>query len=430
MHYFSNMSFSSLLLISPIALQVSAHLHDFSSSFTSACAAVSKEITVLNPNVTVNFAQYVAAGTNISLADNPPSCAKYSQVTSMDICRIAMSVATSNSSQITMEAWLPRNWTGRFMSGGNGGLNGCKSALLRGRLSYSLLVEPGIDYAAIAYASGFGFASVAANNGHNGTSGAPFYMHPESVADFAYRSVHTGVIVGKQLTRAFFGKRNFKSYYLGCSTGGREGFKEAQDFPDDFDGIVAGAPAIDFNHLNAFSNHFFGILGTNTSATYLTPALWAAVHAEVLKQCDGLDGAVDGIIEDPELCYFRPEALICAANQTSSCLTGVQAAAVRKVYEPLYGINGTLLYPRMQPGGEIISAGLLYNGGDFSYATVSYGLSPQGHPSRPLNSTRIGTNTSSPARTSPTPTSPPPTSRTSTPSTRPSATTSRPGRAT
>jgi len=195
--------------------------------------------------------------------------------------------------------------------------------------------------------------------------------------------VHTGAVVGKQITKAFFGKPNFNSFYLGCSTGGREGWKAAQDFPEDFDGIVAGAPAFDFNHLNAFSNHFFGILGTNTSATFVSPALWAVIHAEVLKQCDGIDGAVDGIIEDPELCYFRPEALICGANQTANCLTGVQAAAVRRVYEPYYGQDGQLLYPRMQPGGELVSAGLLYNGGDFIYATVSafrFALQHNDHP--------------------------------------------------
>lgn len=232
------------------------------------------------------------------------------------------------------------------------------------------ILQPGIDYANIAYASSLGFAAVGANNGHNGTSGLPFYMHPETVADFAYRSVHTGVVVGKQLTTSFYGQKDFKSYYLGCSTGGREGFKEAQDFPDDFDGIVAGAPAIDFNHLNYASDHFFGILGTNTSATFVPAAMWAVIHAEVLRQCDGLDGAVDGIIEDPELCYWRPEALICSANQTTSCLTGIQAAAVRRVYEPIYGLDGKILYPRMQPGGELISAGVLYNGVAFVYSTV------------------------------------------------------------
>lgn len=103
------------------------------------------------------------------------------------------------------------------------------------------------------------------------------------------------MVVGKSITAAFYGQNYTKSYYLGCSTGGREGFKSAQSFPDDFDGIVAGSPALDFPNLNSWS----GWLGVdtgfdNTSASFVTKAQWALVHAEVLRQCDGIDGAVDG----------------------------------------------------------------------------------------------------------------------------------------
>lgn len=237
-----------------------------------------------------------------------------------------------------------------------------------------VLTPSGIDYATLAYGSGLGFSTAAANNGHNGTSGLPFLNHPETIADFAYRSVHTGAVVGKQVTRAMYGCHEKKSYYLGCSTGGREGYKEAQDFPEDFDGIVAGAPAFDFNHLIAWSYSFFQYLGTNTSSTFVPAALWKTINAEILKQCDGLDGAMDGIIEDAELCYWRPESLICAKNQTTNCLTGTQAAAVRKVYEPLYGINGTLLYPRMQPGSELAAVNFLYAGAPFTYSVVSHSV--------------------------------------------------------
>ena len=83
--------------------------------------------------------------------------------------------------------------------------------------------------------------------GHNGTRGTAFYESPEIVADFAYRSLHTGVVVGKELTKAYYEQDYTKSYYLGCSTGGRQGLKMVQDFPNDFDGVVAGAPAVAFN---------------------------------------------------------------------------------------------------------------------------------------------------------------------------------------
>ena len=107
-----------------------------------------------------------------------------------------MNVTTSNASHIILEAWLPSSWSGRFLSTGNGGLAGC------------------IQYGDIAYANSYGFAAVGANNGHNGTGGRPFFNAPEVVEDFAYRSVHTGVVVGKELTQAFYAGNITKSYYL------------------------------------------------------------------------------------------------------------------------------------------------------------------------------------------------------------------------
>lgn len=146
--------------------------------------------------------------------------------------------------------------------------------------------------------------------------------------------------------------------------------------------MVAGAPALDFNDLTAWSGHFYPIFGTAGNPNFVPNTLWTIIYAEILKQCDGIDGAMDGIIEDPELCYWRPEALLCAPGQTTGCLTGAQAAAVRLVYEPLYGLDGKLLYPRMQPGSELIASRLYYGGTPFAYSVVSrlkFCLSHQGH---------------------------------------------------
>jgi feruloyl esterase len=190
-----------------------------------------------------------------------------------------MYVATTNVSGITLEAWLPSNWTGRFLSTGNGGISGC------------------IQYEDIAYGTSFGFATVGANNGHNGTGGKPFYHAPEVVEDFAWRSVHTGVVVGKEITTLFYEQNFTKSYYLGCSTGGRQGMKSAQMFPADFDGIVAGAPAFDFNNLGSWSGWLGVITGfDNTSSGFVDKNLWGVVHDEILAQCDGIDGAIDGSV--------------------------------------------------------------------------------------------------------------------------------------
>jgi feruloyl esterase len=325
-------------------------------SFESKCAALPKTLKLAN--TTVWFSQVVKAGTNLTFPDNDPSCTRPAQVIPADICRVAMRVTTSNRSEISMEAWLPSNWTGRFLSTGNGGLSGC------------------IQYEDMAYTSGLGFSTVGANNGHNGTSGEAFYNNPDVVADFAYRSIHTNVVIGKQVSASFYGQKHKKSYYLGCSTGGRQGMKSAQDFPEDFDGIVVGAPAVAFNNLSSWSGSFLLETGPPDSPTFVPFEKWPAIHDDVLAQCDGIDGYKDGIIEDPQLCDYRPESLLCAPgtpSNSTTCLTGPQAATVRAIFSPLYGENGTLVFPRMQPGSESLGAPqIYYNGQPFPYTSDWY----------------------------------------------------------
>ncbi|KAK6439407.1 Feruloyl esterase [Oleoguttula sp. CCFEE 5521] len=331
--------------------------HDHTVSHPrAACARLGK--TFHAPNVQVNLVQYVAAGTNLSLEQgyNISTCTRPSQVVPVDLCRMVMNVATSNRSGITLEAWLPTSWSGRFLSTGNGGLSGC------------------IQYEDLAYTAGFGFATVGANNGHNGTSGLAFLNNPDVVADFAYRSVHTGVLIGKQITKAYYGQSHKNSYYLGCSTGGRQAFKEIQDFPGDFDGVVAGAPAVAFNNLSSWSGSFLLKTGTPNSPTFLTPAKWALVHGDILKQCDTLDGVADGILEDPELCPYRPENLLCPSStpNATTCLTSPQVQTVRKVFTDLYGSDGQIVFPRMNYGSEIPDSHIYYNGLPFSYTEDWY----------------------------------------------------------
>ncbi|KAK3674330.1 Feruloyl esterase [Recurvomyces mirabilis] len=321
----------------------------------AACANIAHNFHYAN--TTVNFATHIPAGTNVTLpsAGTVAQCATPYQVAPVDLCRIAMLVKTSPISNITLEAWLPTNWTGRFLSTGNGGLGGC------------------IQYTDIAYGTSLGFATVGANNGHNGTSGQAFYMNTEIVADFAYRSLHTGVVVGKAITEVFYGRHYAKSYYLGCSTGGREGFKEVQDYPGDFDGVVVGAPAVAFNNLSSWSGSFLLKTGPTNSPTWLNPAEWALVHTDILSQCDALDGVADGIIEDPDLCNYYPETLQCSPGVNSTtCLSAAQVGTVRSIFEPYYGANGTLVFPRMQPGSELSDAFIYYTGQPFPYTTDWY----------------------------------------------------------
>lgn len=329
-----------------------------------ACSHIAQSFK--EPHVTVNFAQHVPANTTLtfSQAGNLSSCARPSQLVPVDLCRVAMRVQTSNRSEITLEAWLPTNWTGRFLSTGNGGLSGC------------------IQYEDMAYTAGYGFATVGANNGHNGTAGGAFYNNADVVADFAYRSVHTGVVVGKEITKAYYGQSHKKSYYLGCSTGGRQGFKSVQDFPEDFDGVVAGAPAVAFNNLSSWSGHFLLITGSPNASTFLTPEKWALVHQDILAQCDTLDGVADGILEDPELCPYRPENLQCSSKtNTTNCLTTPQVLTVRQIFTDYYGLNGSLIFPRMNYGSELADPYIYYSGQPFPYTTDWYRYAIYNNPS-------------------------------------------------
>ena len=179
------------------------------------------------------------------------------------------------------------------------------------------------------------------------------------------------MLVGKKLTDIFYHTRHNKSYYLGCSLGGRQGIKAAEMFPDDFDGIVAGSPALDFNNLVSWRASFFPITGPSNSSEFIAASTWTnLIHNEILNQCDSLDGVIDGIIEDPNLCNFTPDTLMCNNNTLPSCLTPVQVEMVRKIFSPLYGEDGKLIYPAMQPGSEGMAVNKLYAGKPFSYSEV------------------------------------------------------------
>jgi feruloyl esterase len=235
-------------------------------------------------------------------------------------------------------------------------------------ISYAYL---GLDYASLTYTTSHGFAAVATNNGHNGTEGKAFYQNTDVVHDFADRSIHASTVIGKALVKQFYGSEHKKSYFLGCSQGGRQGIANAMKFPGDFDGIVAGAPALDFNNLVSWRASFFPLTGPSSqdTAKFITPDMWSTlIHDEVLRQCDHLDGVADGIIEYPDLCQFQPEVLQCKPGTTAdgSCLNDKQIDQVRRVFAPFTYDDGTMIYPGMQLGSEQRAIERLYAGRPFS----------------------------------------------------------------
>jgi feruloyl esterase len=177
--------------------------------------------------------------------------------------------------------------------------------------------------------------------------------------------------VGKSLVEAFYSEPYSKSYYLGCSLGGRQGIGNAEKFPNDFDGIVAGAPGVDFNNLYSWRAHFFPITSANTSLDFIPATAWKTwIHDEVLRQCDTIDKVKDGIIEDPTLCKFDPSAILCKDNATEKCLSDLQVLQVKQVFSDYRYPSGELIFPAMQPGSEIGAADGLYAGSAFQYSEV------------------------------------------------------------
>lgn len=313
------------------------------------------------PNTTILSTTFVPAGTNLTYPDNDSTCLR-SQVSTSSVCRVQLFTQTSPTSNVTLEAWLPLRsaWSGRFLGTGNGGLGGC------------------IKYDDLNYGAKNGFAVIGTNNGHDGNQGRSFYKRPEVWHDYVSRAVHLEAELGKSLVQQAYGEAHTKAYYMGCSTGGRQGFKLAQQFPDDYDGIAAGAPAFDLLRLMYGTGIMYVILGDRDAATWLTPAQWDLVYADVNAVCDELDGAKDGILEDPTMCRnYQPERLLCGGRENSTeaasrgeCITPAQAAAVRRIYSDTYGTNGTFIYPRVTPGANGTSA--FFNGSPHQYPLEAF----------------------------------------------------------
>jgi feruloyl esterase len=170
--------------------------------------------------------------------------------------------------------------------------------------------------------------------------------------DFAGRALYTGVQVGKDIATQFYNKKSHKTYYIGCSTGGRQGWYAAQNYPDLFDGIIVGAPAIAFNGQLAFMGSTQTTLGSNTSVQWLDAVNWAAVGVEVMKQCDALDGAVDGILENTRNCHLDITPLLCSTDAgKEGCLNEAQAEVVEKVFSPLV-VDGEVVHSGASHGYE------------------------------------------------------------------------------
>lgn len=251
-------------------------------------------------------------------------------------CRVSVTLRPAADSEIQSEVWLPAAsaWNGKLLMEGGGGLVGS------------------INTGGMANAVREGYASASTDTGHTGSSGRFALGHPEKITDFAYRAVHETAVEAKALIAAYYGRSPRLSYFEGCSTGGRQGLMSAERYPEDFDGIIAGAPAYDQIYISAWRMRL--LMTALASPQHALPAeKLKLLNDAVLDQCDANDGVKDRLIGDPRSCKFDPGILRCKGSETANCLTPQQLETVNAAYTDLRGPSGELLYPHLPFGGEL-----------------------------------------------------------------------------
>jgi len=258
----------------------------------------------------------------------------------------------SPSTHYHVQLPLPQNWNGRFLMWGDGGKDG------------------DLDFANERLAQGYAVAN--SNTGHDSAvePGSQFGLNNrQAEIDFGYRSVHLTTLAGKALVEDYYRSPPEYSYFEGCSTGGRQGLMEAQRFPQDFDGIVAGAPVNFYQAMNAagvwwlqrmYKDNFAGNLAVDTDGdgTFDSVGLINLLHEQVLAKCDADDGIVDGIVSSPQSCEFNPvqdlSLLMCAEGASSdTCFTSAQVQTINDFYSGPVDDQGKILYPGKALGSEL-----------------------------------------------------------------------------
>lgn len=283
-------------------------------------------------NATVTSAVLTPPGAfKIPSPTNPPA------VTNLPpFCRVQGILLPTSDSRIKFEVWMPVfGWNGRFVQVGNGGYAG------------------EIEYALMGPALQRGYATASTDDGHVGNLNADWMIgHPEKVIDFGYRAVHETNEAARGIIQTFYVKPIAYSYFNGCSDGGREALMEAQRFPSDFNGIIAGAPANFWTHL-AVGWVWNEQAMLDTPAGFIPASKLAAIQAAALRACDAIDGVKDGILENPIHCHFDPSVLQCNGVDGPDCLTLAQVESTKKVYAgPANPRTKARIFPGYEPGAE------------------------------------------------------------------------------
>ncbi|HEX6496680.1 MAG TPA: tannase/feruloyl esterase family alpha/beta hydrolase [Acidobacteriaceae bacterium] len=282
-------------------------------------------------------AEVVAAGTFVA----PPrptgkaeQIALYQQLPAF--CRVKIQATPTSDSNIKIEVWLPiANWNHRFQGIGNGGFAG------------------EIDFEGLARALDSNAATAGTDTGHfaDGIDASWALHHPEKIADFGWRGIHQMTAQAKAVIAAYYSSPAQHSYFTACSDGGREALMEAQRFPTDYDGILAGAPAYNWSTLLTSA-----AIGMQTllldNASYIPAADVPLIHRAILAQCDKLDGLKDGIIADPRACHFDAARITCKTGHSQRCLTDTQVKSLDTILSERK-IGDATIPPILPAGGEL-----------------------------------------------------------------------------
>ncbi|KAG8691555.1 hypothetical protein FRC11_001234, partial [Ceratobasidium sp. 423] len=309
------------------------------------CSALLSGSRALIPNLEPYVAQSYSAGSTFSTLDASP--AYNSPVPNLAaFCRFGANYNTSTTSRFRFEVWMPspEKWNGRFAFVGNGGDAG------------------GVNYPDMGIPlSKYGFAVASTDGGHNGTTAdGSFAMgNPESQIDFGHRAVHMSTEFSKKVVEQYYGKAASYNYWIGCSSGGKQGMKSIQKYPEDFDGAITGAPAQWWPHLNGFTVHI-NLLNANatTPGAVIPTTFFPLLFEEITSQCDDLDGVTDGVITNPGVCNPNLSNMACGSSKPSdfvnstTCLSESQMVTLRAIQTNWTSTGGEFLFPTFEPGSQ------------------------------------------------------------------------------
>jgi hypothetical protein len=251
-------------------------------------------------------------------------------------CRVTGVLRPTADSKISFEVWIPESgWNGRFLGVGNGGFAGS------------------IGYQQLAGNLQRGFATAGSDAGHSAEAEDATWAfgHPEKIKDFGWRAVHLTTARAKEIVAAYYGKPIAKAYFDSCSDGGREALMEAQRFPEDYDGILAGAPANNWVHMLS-SGVDVAQTVRGDPRSYISSMKLPAIQRATLAACDAQDGVKDGIINDPTKCRFNPQILLCKGEESIDCLTQPQVNSLKKYYQGGVDSQGKSIFPGFVLGDE------------------------------------------------------------------------------